>query len=81
MPFPDSVKDAAFVRSSGRCQCRRIEHRHPDGRCTNSVARSGVGGAEFNHVQSQQVGGADTLANCEVLCTPCHQATRSYGRH
>ena len=24
-------------------------------------------------------GGGDTLSNCEILCTPCHKLTRTYG--
>lgn len=36
-------------------------------------------GFEFNHVRSQVSGGADSLSNCEFLCTNCHQNTRSHG--
>jgi hypothetical protein len=36
-------------------------------------------GFEFNHRQSQVADGSDSLANCEFLCTACHQNTRSYG--
>jgi len=32
-----------------------------------------------HHVTSVAAGGADTLANAEALCIPCHEQTRSFG--
>jgi 5-methylcytosine-specific restriction protein A len=77
MAFPDWVKDAAFRRSGGRCECRRSSHGHPFGRCSATITRYG---AEFHHITSQAAGGPDTLENCEALCITCHRQTRSYGR-
>ena len=90
MPFPDPVKDQAFLRSRGRCECARIGHIHPahpipslglarlpGGRCRRLVTRQT---AEFHHIIAANAGGPDTLANCEVLCHDCHVGTASYGR-
>ena len=73
MAFSDSVKDDAFKRSGGRCECTRSSHTNHTGRCTTSITRHG---AEYHHVDS---GGSDALGNCEALCTTCHQQTGSYG--
>jgi 5-methylcytosine-specific restriction endonuclease McrA len=76
MAFSDKVKQAAFRRSGGLCECRRKGHGHV-GRCaTRLTATSG----EYHHITSVLAGGSDGLANCEYLCGPCHQKTRSYGR-
>ncbi len=77
MPFSESVKQAAFKRSGGQCECERAGHSHA-GRCTAPVSRLT---AEFHHITAESAGGSDFLSNCEVLCIPCHQATTSYGRH
>jgi 5-methylcytosine-specific restriction endonuclease McrA len=74
VPFPQSVKDAAYRRAGGRCQCTRWTCGH-SGRCNRSLQS----GWHAHHITSQEAGGADTLANCEALCVPCHENTRSYG--
>lgn len=78
MAFSAVVKDKAFRRSGGRCECRRATHLHFFGRCSATLTRST---AEFHHVTAKSVGGSDGLANCEVLCVKCHRLTPSYGRH
>lgn len=77
MPFPESIKDLAFARARGRCECRRSRHGHGL-RCGALLTRSI---ARFHHVTAQSVGGGDGLSNCEVLCVGCHADTPSYGRH
>jgi 5-methylcytosine-specific restriction endonuclease McrA len=78
MAFPDSVKDAAFKRSGGRCECGRTSHpKHPRGRCPTAISTQSV---DYHHVRSRKAGGPDTLANCEALCRKCHKLTKSYGR-
>jgi len=67
MEFPDSVKDAAFRRSGGQCECKRASHNH-SGRCNTTVTRYS---AEFNHIPVDPKTGANSLANCEVLCVTC----------
>ena len=75
MAFTDLIKDGAFRRSNGQCECRRTTHGHI-GRCPAIITRHR---AEYHHVVSQDAGGSDGLENCEALCTTCHQKTRSYG--
>lgn len=77
MAFPEPVKDAAFQRSGGQCECRRSATHSHNQRCTARITRYG---AEYHHVTAQSVGGHDGLSNCEVLCVPCHKGTDSYGR-
>jgi 5-methylcytosine-specific restriction enzyme A len=76
MAFPDKVKDQAFARSRGRCECKRQKHNHGS-RCPRNITRATV---QFHHVHASSLGGSDGLANCEALCRPCHEATASYGR-
>lgn len=73
MAFSESVKDAAFKRSGGRCECTRSSHTNHTGRCPTTITRHS---AEYHHVDST---GPDTLANCEALCVTCHRQTESYG--
>ena len=76
MAFSDGVKDAAFKRSGGQCECRRSGHTNHTGRCTATITRHG---AEYHHVTSQDAGGSDGLSNCQALCVKCHKQTGSYG--
>jgi 5-methylcytosine-specific restriction endonuclease McrA len=76
MPFTDSIKDAAFRRAGGKCECVRKNHAHK-GRCAKPLTRST---AQFHHIHAQSMGGHDGLSNCEVLCLTCHKQTDSYGR-
>jgi 5-methylcytosine-specific restriction endonuclease McrA len=75
--FPQEVKDKAFARSGGQCECVRQGHGHPR-RCPKVLTRAT---AQFHHRHAEALGGSDALSNCEVLCLACHQATPSYGRH
>jgi 5-methylcytosine-specific restriction endonuclease McrA len=77
MAFSTTTKQAALRRSGGRCECRRVTHKHPSVRCSRTVTMTT---AHFHHRSAQAVGGHDGFSNCEVLCVPCHQATASYGR-
>lgn len=84
MPFPQRVIEEAFVRSGGRCECHRehpgrTEAPHHGARCPRTFTRYG-GGFEAHHITAESAGGSDTLSNCEILCTTCHQLTQSYGR-
>jgi len=67
MEFPDSVKDAAFRRSGGQCECTRSSCGHV-GRCNTTITRYS---AEYNHIPVDPRIGSNTLANCEVLCVKC----------
>lgn len=88
MDFTEETLRQAFRRSEGRCECKRGQCGHPGtpGRCTrrfnyNDRARSDESGWQANHIQSNASGGSGGLANCEILCVPCHKKTKSYGSH
>jgi len=72
MPFSQSVKNAAYRRAGGRCECARLNCGHR-GRCNRLLTRW-----HAHHKLSQAAGGAHSLNNCEALCVPCHQRTRSF---
>ena len=68
MLFSAAVKDQAFVRSRGRCECRRSLHAHKSGRCHHVVARHT---AQYHALHDHGDAGTDVVANCEVLCPYC----------
>ena len=78
MAFSETTKTTAYIRSGGRCECKRTSHPHHIKRCAKRLARKT---AQFHHILSVAAGGSDGLANCQVLCLRCHKLTRSYGRH
>jgi len=82
MAFSEEVRDQAFTRSGGRCECHR-QHQdltapHHGGRCPTTFTRHG-GMWETHHIVAVSAGGSDTLSNCEVLCLACHRLTLTYG--
>ena len=83
MAFSETIKDQAYQRSGGRCECTRkhegLTAPHHGGRCPVTFTRHG-GKWEAHHKVSVSSGGSDTLSNCEVLCLECHQLTRTFGR-
>jgi 5-methylcytosine-specific restriction endonuclease McrA len=82
MAFSESIKDQAYTRSDGRCECTRqhvgLNANHHGGRCPKTFTRYG-GQWEAHHIVSVLAGGPDTLSNCQVLCIHCHELTRTYG--
>ena len=83
MAFSEMVKDQAYARSGGRCECQRqhdgLIAPHHGGRCPKTFTRHG-GQWEAHHKVAVISGGLDTSSNCEVLCISCHQLTQTYGR-
>jgi hypothetical protein len=75
MAFSQEVKDRAYRRAGGRCECTRLNCGHR-GRCNASLAN----GWNAHHILSQSAGGYDGFENCEALCIACHKNTASYGR-
>lgn len=79
IPFSEAVKDQAFARSGGRCECHRdhtgLQAPHHGGRCSSTFSRYGAW--EAHHINAN---GAAVLSNCEALCPTCHELTQSYGR-
>lgn len=58
--FSKKVKAAAAVRCLGDCESCGIRIR--------------IGGFHYDHIKPDGLGGKATLANCQVLCLPCHKA-------
>ncbi len=75
MPFPQSVRDAAYKRAGGKCECARKTCSHHTGRCNATL----YGKWEAHHITADSSGGPDTLSNCEALCEKCHKNTGSFG--
>lgn len=80
MAFSEAVKQQAYKRSGGRCECTRqhlgaLNAPHHGGRCPSLL----LYGWHAHHKVSVLAGGSDTLSNCEALCVRCHELTRSYG--
>ncbi len=69
MAFSQATKDQALRLAGNQCECRRGSHAH-GGRCASR------GPFEYHHKLAVASGGGDGLANCEVLCVPCHQKVR-----
>jgi hypothetical protein len=68
MAFGQPVKQAAYARANGQCECMRQScMAHYAGRC----ARSLVDGWHAHRIGQA---GPDTLENCEALCIPCYEA-------
>ena len=60
--FPTKVKVAAWKRCGGHCENKS---------CGAVVTRSTV---QYDHVLPIGLGGEPTVANCQVVCLPCHKA-------
>jgi len=69
MAFSDETKRLAFNRAGGRCENEN---------CGRQL--SWLGNWHAHHKHAVAAGGPDTLSNCQILCIPCHENTRTYGR-
>lgn len=76
MAFSQSVKDSAYQRAGGKCECTMSGCGHGT-RCNKSLGSNW----HAHHKTAQASGGADTLSNCLAMCIPCHENTRTYGKH
>ena len=81
MAFSESIKDQAFQRCNGQCECTRhhtgaTTAPHRGGRCPNTFMRNGAW--EAHHRVGMGPGGGDTLSNCEALCLDCYGLTPTY---
>lgn len=70
--FSEAVKDLAYERSGGRCECVRQDCWHV-GRCRNTFTRNGDW--EARRIWPK---GADTLYNCQVLCLECYERSNGH---
>ena len=74
MPFSDNVKQAAFQRSTGRCECNSThtgisEPLHRGGRCPSTFESSG--GWDVRHKVAELAGGGTAMENAQVVCLTC----------
>ena len=78
MAFSEAVREAAYHRAGGKCECTMngcSDHR-AGARCNNPLGNEW----HAHHKTSVAAGGADDLGNCLAMCVPCHKNTRTYGR-
>ena len=75
MAFDTSTKLAAYSRAGGKCECTMTICRH-GGRCQARLGNNW----HAHHRHAQAAGGPDTLSNCQAMCIPCHENTRTFGR-
>ncbi len=83
MSFSPEVINAAWKRAGGRCECILATCPSHGGRCNKALdPQNRTEGMKWHahHVVSQSAGGSDGLQNCLILCVPCHEHTKSYGR-
>lgn len=60
--FPAKIRDAAWTRANGHCENKA---------CGLPIQK---GKAHFDHILPDALKGKPTLANCQVICIPCHIA-------
>jgi hypothetical protein len=76
MGFTKGVKDEAFQRAGGRCECTHAGHGH-FGRCEATVTRHS---AQFASRQVKAEEPKYTATFCEVLCVFCARQLASNSR-
>ncbi len=59
LEFGGPTKRAAFERAQGKCQ-----------ECDRGLRD---GEPQYHHILEARLGGDGSLANCRVLCVPCHK--------
>lgn len=83
MAFSPDVINAAWKRAGGKCECARTTCPHHTGRCNKALdPYNRIEGRKWHahHIDSKNADGSDGVHNCQILCIPCHESTRSYGR-
>ena len=81
MPISEPMKEQAFIRSGGRCECSgqhpgATEAPHNGGRCPVTFRRHGRAW-EARHSLAEQLDGLSTLSNCEINCLACYRLNLS----
>jgi 5-methylcytosine-specific restriction endonuclease McrA len=57
--FPRKVRAAALLRANDSCECCGAPVKPPK--------------LHYDHILPDALGGEPTLANCQVVCVPCHR--------
>lgn len=75
MRFSEHIKNQAWTRAHGTCECTRPGCPHHTGRCGAPL----LAGMWHAHARvSTYAGGEDTSENCEVLCEHCDSGVAGY---
>ena len=74
MTLSETVKERAYKRSGGQCECSKTGHGH-FGRCDSMVTRYG---AQFHLKDHGEI--EPTLSSVEVLCLFCFRQTAAQSR-
>lgn len=79
MSFANDTILKAWRRSGAKCECTRLTHNHPGGRCDRplsfrdqNVGLIGGWAAQRIHPDFKE-----DLANCVILCWDCFQKLRA----
>jgi hypothetical protein len=75
MAFSQTVKDEAYRRAGGKCECTMSVCKTHSGRCNKALGSNW----HAHHIHSQAADGPDTLSNCLAMCIACHENTPTYG--
>jgi hypothetical protein len=75
MAFSEATRAEAKRLAGGRCQCEMSVCGHR-GKCGDPLGNNW----HAHHRTSVAAGGSDALSNCQPMCIPCHERTRTYGR-
>jgi len=76
-PFSDGTIALAWLRSDGRCECKRKTHGH-EGRCNKKLTYSKQGRDTDDHWEAHHAGGDETkddVRHCLIFCWECHKQT------
>jgi hypothetical protein len=74
MVFPDEVVKDAWELVEGRCECSRVDHQHPDGKCNRHLLWENRAQFGFGAWQAHPIDGNKdhcNLTNCEIICWNC----------
>ncbi len=52
---------------------KRMAYERADGKCQECGVKLPDGSPQYHHILEARLGGDGSLANCRVLCLPCHK--------
>jgi hypothetical protein len=79
--FLQETIDLAWVRSGGRCECKRKAHGH-DGRCNKELDYEQQGRDTDDYWEAHHANGDETkndVEHCLIFCWGCHKQTFAEG--
>ena len=73
LEFSEAIIKEAWERAGGKCECVRVSHAHPYGRCGKSLVWANRGrdweGGWMPYCRDASAG--DVVANCKIICSVC----------